>query len=530
LICLLIALVSVLLAQSNSVARSHPPVALSEAQELPAGVGLQSALAAQKPPVSFAKVVKYDSGYSPTSVAIADLNGDGHPDVVIANYCLDRHCENGGVSVLLGNGDGTFQTPVTYTLGGANWAVVIGDVNGDGYPDLVVCSQGGWLYLLLGNGDGTFRVPMVFQYLTGGNPQAAAIADVNGDGKPDIVVANCNETGSEICEDPGSVGVLLGNGDGTFQPAVNYSSGGDIGYYQQNSITVGDVNGDGRPDVIVANNFPSYQNCDAFGVVSVLLGNGDGTFQEPVVYNSGGFFANSVAIGDVNGDGYPDVVVSNAQSGMRSGTVAVLLNNGDGTFQAPVTYDSGGVDSATIVLGDLNGDGHPDLVVVNQCRNYGSCPFGTVSAFVGNGDGTFQSAVSYGTGGKYVDSISIGDLNGDGKLDLVATNSLGGSVGVLLNSFTAKTATKATSSLNPSQVNQSVTFTAAITSNPPAPNGEMVTFYNGATQIGTGTTADGIASLTTSFSAAGKYTIKARYPGDLYHKASSGMVKQMVNN
>jgi methionine-rich copper-binding protein CopC len=189
------------------------------------------------------------------------------------------------------------------------------------------------------------------------------VADVNGDGKPDLLVANLCANSSNNCPD-GGVDVLLGNGDGTFQTAITYGSGGWYAY----SVVVADVNGDGKPDVMVANEFASgnYNT----GVVGVLLGNGDGTFQTAVTYDSGGNAAVSVAVSDVNGDGEPDLVVANCgpsdTNSCTSGTVAVLVGNGDGTFQTAVPYGSGGFYAQSVAVADVNGDGKPDLLVANR--------------------------------------------------------------------------------------------------------------------------------------------------------------------
>jgi hypothetical protein len=330
-----------------------------------------------------------------------------------------------------------------------------------------------------------------------------------------------------------SVAVLIGNGDGTFQPAVAYSTGGE----QTNSVAIGDVNGDGIPDLIVAN---FQQSQSAEGEVAVLLGNGDGTFQPAVTYDAGGEYSYSVALGDLRGDGILDVVVANSVPG---GAVDVLLGNGDGTFQPAVPYLGHGLTpggaSGSLAIGDVNGDGILDLAVVEFCPKFHDevcVGTGQVNVMLGNGDGTFQKTVVYSSGGYYGSAIAIADVNGDGRPDLLVSNEFlnqdnynDGSAAVLLNETTYTTKTALTSSRNPSQVNQTVTFTATITSNPAVPNGEFVTFYNGKANLGTGATANGVASLSTSFSTAKTYTIKASYPGDAFRKASSGTVKQVVN-
>ena len=187
----------------------------------------------------------------PLSVAVADVNGDGRPDLITANAL-----SNDG-SVLLGNGNGTFQAGVTFSLGLSPFSVAVADVNSDGRPDLVFANEDNAnVSVLLGNGDGTFQA--VVNFPTGSKPLAVVVADVNGDGQPDLVVTDLT----------GVVNLLLGNGTGAFQAAINFSTG-PLPY----SVAVADVNGDGRPDLITANNFVNS--------VSVLLNTGNGNFAGP---------------------------------------------------------------------------------------------------------------------------------------------------------------------------------------------------------------------------------------------------------
>ncbi len=349
---------------------------------------------AQKPQVLFAKAVTYNSGPGEwpfaVSVAVGDVNGDGKLDLAIANSGL------GTVAVLLGNGDGTFQTAVPYSTGGGNPnAVVIVDVNGDGKPDIVVANCGGGCQsydegsvgVLLGNGDGTFQAPVSYSAWSVGS---VAVADLNGDGYPDLVASNyCQGAGCTS-----GVSVLLNNGDGTFQPAVSYGVPGYLSY----SVAIADVNNDGKPDLLVGNGCLDW-SCGS-GSVGVLLGNGDGTFQPAVIYDAGagGFGAsNSVAVADVNGDGYPDLVV--ADMGVwpyTYGEVSVLLGNGDGTFQPAVIYSSGAGGAYSVAVADVNGDGKPDIVVADEGGK--SYKTGVAGVLLGNGDGTFQKAVRYSSG------------------------------------------------------------------------------------------------------------------------------------
>ena len=244
---------------------------------------------------------------------------------------------------------------------------------------------------------------------------SVAVGDFNGDGKADLAVANeC----PEINCNTGAVSVLLGNGDGTFQAARSYSSGG----YEAYAIAVGDVNNDGKADLIVTNGCQSPNHC-ANGVVGVLLGNGDGTFQSAQSYSSGGVVASSVAIADVNGDGNLDLVVTNQclDSTCAGGGVSVLLGNGDGTFQAAQSYATGGFTAVSVAIGNFNGDQKLDLAVANQCQTLQNCN-GNVGVLLGNGDGTFQAAQSYASGGYTAVSVAVGDFNGDHKTDLVVAN------------------------------------------------------------------------------------------------------------
>ena len=356
----------------------------------------------------FLPAVTYDSGGGADSVAIADVNGDGKPDLLVANY------NSGTIGVLLGNGDGTFKAATTFDAGGPNintYSIAVADLNGDGKPDVVVTvvlngSQHSPLRVLLGNGDGTFQ-PAVAYDTDGFNPYTVLVADVNGDSKLDLAVVN------EFV-----VSILIGNGDGTFQTPTTYGTGGSFA----DSGVVADINGDGRPDLIVSNKS---------GGVGVLLGNGDGTFLTAKTYGSGAFWT---TVGDVNGDGKPDLMFVNSNY-PNDGVVGVLLGNGDGTFRLGETYDAGGVGSWRVAMDDINGDSKPDLLVANRYSE-------SLSMLLGNGDGTFQAAVTTQSGGDPW-SIAVADVNGDKRPDLVVADlsfspgSEEGGVGVLLNNTQA---------------------------------------------------------------------------------------------
>src|SRR5579872_4236391 len=376
----------------------------------------------------FVSALDYPSaGQSTLSVAAADLNGDLNTDLVLADSCNDNRCLNGSVSVLLGNGDGSFQSAVSYNAGGQDTvAVALGDINGDGKIDVVVVSNcdsngdcsTGTVAVLLGNGDGTLQTAVTY-VSDGESPQYAAIADVNGDGKPDLLVANGCVSASDCTN--GSVSVLLGNGDGSFQAARSSNSGGEAA----KSVTVADLNGDGKPDLLVANACSSTIDCTN-GSISVLLGNGDGSFQAALSYSSGGQGAISVAVGDINGDGRLDAVVANmcgSDGDCSNGLVSTLLGNGDGTFQPALSYNSGGTSAVSVAVADINGDLKADVLVANYYDRKGNWMDGSVaSVLLGNGDGTLQPAIAYASGSFGASSVVVTDINADGKPDVVLAN------------------------------------------------------------------------------------------------------------
>ena len=523
--------------------RGIPPNPSREARGLkPAGTRRE---APQQSGLNFASAVIYLSGgHTPTSVAAADVNLDGIPDLIVANNCVSTSdCSNGTVAVLLGNGDGTFQTAVPYGSGGfVAYSVAVADVNGDGNPDLLVANNcvsasncdNGTVAVLLGNGDGTFQTAV--PYGSGGNQaMSVAVADVNGDGNPDLLVANYCVSSSNCGN--GTVAVLLGKGDGTFQTAVPHGSGGN----GASSVVAAVLNGNGKPeDLVVANNCVSSSNCDN-GTVSILLGNGNGTFQTAVPYGSGGVEAYSVAVADVNGDGTPDLLVANnCPNCATNGTVGVLLGNGDGTFQTAVPYGSGGSRPFSVAVSDVNGDGNPDLLLANWCTNSADCDDGAAGVLLGNGNGTFQTAVAFSSGDLYAASIAVADFNGDGKPDLALANACAsenncatGSVGVLINTSLTPTMTTLTSSANPSSFGQPVTFTATVTAQPGFDRGiptGTVSFYDGTTNIGNSNlNSSGVAIFTTSTLALGVHKITAVYGGDSnFLGSTSPVLKQLV--
>jgi hypothetical protein len=349
----------------------------------------------------FSYEAAYTVGSGPASIVTGDFNGDGKLDLAVA---IEGVYPNWGstVAVLMGNGDGTFQAPVSYAVGTQPDSVAVGDFNRDGKLDLAVISvASATVSILVGNGNGTFR-PAQF-YSAGSFADAVAVGDFNGDGKPDLAISN-----SSVCSlgDQGYVSILLGNGDGTFQPPVGYVAGeGPI------ATAVADFNGDGKPDLAVVNNCSSD--------ISIFIGNGDGTFQ-----SQGSYFVypnnpTAIAVGDFNGDGKPDLAVIDSD-------VSILLGNGDGTFQLFVSYWAGEANSAAV--GDFTSDGKPDLVLTSSNN--------MVVILAGNGNGAFQQPLDYTvfTGNANYGSswVAYGDFNRDGKLDLVVSISGFAEFGILL--------------------------------------------------------------------------------------------------
>ena len=365
---------------------------------------------------TFTPTGSFATGIGPTRAATGDVNGDGKADLVIANQ------NPATVSVLLGNGDGTFQGKTDYVCSASPTAapqgVVVADLNGDGHADIVTANTS-WntLGILIGNGDGTFQAVKELQLSSA--PVTLVAADFNGDGNTDLAVPN--NQGDTIPGATNAISILLGKGDGTFGIATNYKTPGPT-----QALQVADFDGNGKLD-LAAFSFSST----AAGTVTVLLGKGDGSFQ--VHGNYGGVASFASAVGDFNGDSHMDVAMLSRDDFL----VNVLLGDGTGGLSSIVDspiVNRNALMTSDLFAGEFTGDGKLDLV-----STYWG--LGGVALSVGNGDGTFQAPQGNSMPG-YGPVETVGDINGDGKLDVAilytgATSGLGTLFGKGDGTFTA---------------------------------------------------------------------------------------------
>ncbi len=377
------------------------------------------------------------SGNQPTTAAAADFNGDGIPDLAI------RTSADSSIYIMLGNGDGTFRaahnspftvgiTPCINPNANSNCSVAAGDFDNNGTADLAVTSgYDNSVIILLGNGDGTFTpaLPIPINF-----PQSVKIGDFNNDGRLDLAVTDATDN---------TVSIQLGNGDGTFTAASPVPVGG-FPYF----TAIADFNKDGNADIAVTNNTDN--------TVSILLGNGDGTFTQAsgspisaINYNPVGIVA-----ADFNNDGAVDLAVTNytgnGQYGL--GNVVVLLGNNDGTFiPAPGSPITVGLRPIVLVAMDFDHDGNTDLVIDNFGVNTDYGPgvnpsTQTLAILKGNGDGTFTQPYPTTQLGNSPSDLAAADFNGDGNIDVAIPNVGEFDTTILLNEST-QTATASVSNI-----------------------------------------------------------------------------------
>ena len=397
---------------------------------------MSSALAGT--PVQFAAEQTFATGVGPWSVTTADVNGDGIPDLIVANVSLNT------VSVLLntteqGATTQTFAAQQTFATGNRPIFVTTADVNGDGEPDLIIVNYDDNTVSVLLNTTAqgattpTFAAQQTFA--TGEEPRSVTLADVNDDGRPDLIVANNAGNTVSVLLNTTAPGAITTS----FAAQQTFATG--VGPW---SVTTADVNGDGKPDLIVTN----YGGLTVGNTVSVLLNMTapdatTATFAAQQIFSTGSYPV-SVVSADVNGDGIPDLIVAS----FSDSTVSVLLNTTvpgatTPTFAAQQTFATGASADA-VIAADLNGDGNPDLVIANYGDNTVSVLVNTTAPNATTPTFATQQTFATGEGPK---SVTAADLNSDGKPDLIVANVSDNNVSVLLNTTIGTFPTAVTCSL-----------------------------------------------------------------------------------
>ena len=343
--------------------------------------GIASGLGGKVGDGTFNASTSFAATATTNAVELFDVNADGFDDILIGTATA------GNIGVQLSNGDGTFKARELFAAGGTVRDFTFGDFNGDSITDIITSRNNANVSLLLGNGDGSFKAQT--QFALGTVVAATVSGDFNNDGIDDL-----STIGVEVFNR-----TYLGNGDGTFR--LSHSNTLALGGA---SIESGDFNGDGITDI-------AYEE-RVSGIVGVLIGRGDGSFNPKIHYNStNGGDNDGLITGDMNGDGLTDIVTA----GYASQTVEILLANSDGSFKAPRIYNTNG-DTSDVKLGDFNGDGILDVVT----SDYGTGP--GITILLGNGDGSLKSPNLFTQSGATPNFIAVGDANGDGVQDVLASD------------------------------------------------------------------------------------------------------------
>ena len=435
---------------------------------------------------TFQSAVNYSVGVNPQMLAVADVNNDGAPDLIVANECAEEACDTSSVSVLLGNGDGTFRMPISFEVGCYAAFVAVGDFNRDGWPDLaIVNQQEGKVSILLGTGDTTLFGSPSF-YPVGSLPEGIAIGDFNQDGRLDLAVSNSGD---------GTVSLLFGNGDGTFQSQQIVSLPSSVSPYW---LASADLRNIGTVDLVVPDVGSSNK-------VYVLLGNGDGSFQPAVEYPVD-VAPDGVSIGDINGDGILDLVVPNTGGEQ----VSVLLGDGTGAF-APKTDYTVGTNPTFVALADFNGDGQADIATSDSESSTATI---LLQAHTEKAIATAVAVFPAGT------HNVLASYPGDANHKASVSNTV-----ALMGSSPTPTSTALSAGPNPAFFGKTVTLVATIT---PVPNGSTlgtVSFYNGSNLIGNSNlNSSGVATFSTTSLPVGVDNLTAVYSGNVAFASSASNV------
>lgn len=337
------------------------------------------------------------------AIEVADVNGDGHLDIVTANG------GTANVSVLLGNGSGGFAAVRTFAVPQGPEGLAVGDADGDGHADIVTTGRTDFVVAILaGDGSGEFAAATELSVGRNADPFDVTIADIDGDGDRDLVTSNAGSDGSEFppIELPGSVSLLRSDGQGGFAAAEVVPLDPTPG--RAHAVVVADVTADGHPDIIV-----SQTNGNA---ATVLVGDGSGGFGVQLVRPTG-VQPSPLAIADVTGDGHPDIITGNTES------VSILPTDGDGGVGFDGRFAAGAM-PFSILATDVNGDQRPDVLTADSIS-------ATMTVLLNDGEGGVAAAGSHAVGANPT-SIATGDLDGDGHLDAVVADLGGGTVSVLL--------------------------------------------------------------------------------------------------